>query len=76
MARSVRILQRFQIFKDKKAFGGPVMDRMEARLLILDDQNHSAPGLSAEYAIHDRLNNTMSIPEYQFRSKAPLLLAA
>jgi hypothetical protein len=55
----MRPLNDFQVFKGRsettmKAFGGPVMARHEARLLVSDDQKTSG---NAMYAIHQRSEN-------------------
>lgn len=60
--RSIRPLNDFQVLKGltedtMKTFGGPVMAHHEARLLVRNDQERSAPGFAAVYAIYRRSEN-------------------
>lgn len=60
--KAIQPLNDFQVFKGgceqtMKAFGGPVMVRHEARLLVRDDQANAAPGSPALYAIYQRSEN-------------------
>ena len=60
--KSSRPVKDFQIFKGRceqtmQTFGGPVMAHHEARLLVRDDQQNSAPGSHALYAIYKRSEN-------------------